>query len=164
MTKLLENVFVRFVVTLASVFLLATLFMPPEVMKRYLDAARIGIFAVLFAITVRTAWSLFWANSKTGGERAAVTLSLLAFTILVASIWIPLRREVGYLMPPWLYDGYMGCIIVLLYCVSGAGFLMPIGNEDGATPPRNYWFIAAAFGIGGVVAGLFIGMGITIPE
>jgi len=60
-------------------------------------------------------------------------------------------------------DGHMGSFIVLLYCLAGIGFLIPIGNTVGITPPRNYWFLLAAGVLGGTIFGLMIGLGIQAP-
>lgn len=162
---IMTNTLVRVSIIVLLLFVVLALFVAPDRMTLYLDAARIGVYAVLLFVVSRRAWELYWGGAKTGGEIAAVALSTLALTILLHSIWAPARRDFGHLVPDWLERSHISSFIVLLYCMAGVGFLMPIGNVTGVTQPRNYWFLVAAGVIFGLSAGLMIGLGIqAVPD
>lgn len=159
---IMNNILVRLTLIILAVFIVATLIVPPEELKRFMDAGRIAIYSVLWYVVAQRAWHLYWRpGPRTGGEVAAVALSTLAATILIHAIWIPLRRDFSHLFPDWVVPGYIDSFVVLMFCVSGAGFLMPIGNVAGVTPPRNFWFLLSAAVIFGLVLGLMIGLGIS---
>lgn len=163
---LTDNILVRLTLIIVALFLVTTLFVPPHELKRFMDAGRIAIYSVLWFVVARRAWHLYWSpGPRTGGEVAAVALSTLAATILIHAIWIPLKRDFSYTFPDWLVTGYVDSFVVLLFCVSGAGFLLPIGNVAGVTPPRNFWFLLSAAVVFGLVLGLMIGLGInSVPD
>lgn len=129
---------------------------PYETLKRWLDAGRVGIWGVVWAITLNLAFTSFLERRRTGGQVVAIALNLVALIILVQAIWIPAKREFDMeLMTSQLID----CLVVLGFIVSGASFLMPIGNTIGVTPPRNWWFLLFAGVVGALFAGIMIGAG-----
>lgn len=142
------------------VFFVGYFTIPPARFKLYLDAGRVGIWAVVFFITANLALKSFLAKKRSSGEVVAIALNLTALVILVQAIWIPVNRELDRYISDWIPE-LVGPLIVLGYMVAGTFFLLPIGNTIGVTPPRNWWFMLFAGVIGALVAGIMIGLGLT---
>lgn len=132
---------------------------PYERFKLYLDAGRVGIWGVVFAITFPVAFRSVFAKKRTQGGIVSIALHLTALIILIQAIWIPINRELGHMFWSWV-SPVVSTLVVLGYICAGAFFLLPIGNTIGVTPPRNWWFLLWAGIVGALAAGVMIGLGL----
>lgn len=154
-----RNKALQIAIGIIAAFALCYVVVPHNLLKNWLDAGRVGMWATVFGVTVPIAIVSFFARRRKQGQVVAIALNLLAFVILIQATWIPIRRAYGHFVHDWVSD-LMGMVIALAFIVSGAFFLMPIGNTTGVTPPRNWWFLLTAGIAGALFMGIMIGLGL----
>lgn len=162
--RILLNKAVWIALGILTTFTICSILIPENRFKLYLDAARVGVWAVVWFITLKVALqTMFSANHRTGGDILGVAINMTAGIILLQALWIPFKRELAI---PWglpqNFRDVTDQLVVLGFLVAGVFYLMPIGNTIGVTPPRNYWFLLAAGVVGSLVAGVMIGLGLQI--
>lgn len=146
-----------------AAFALCYFTIPYDKLKLYLDSGRAGVWAMVYFVTLSVALPSFFAKRRSQGMVVSIALNIGALVILTQAIWIPLKRVYGANFPAGV-PNLVDLLVVLGFIVSGAFFLMPIGNTIGITPPRNWWLLFLAGCGGALFGGIMIGMGLnTLP-
>lgn len=167
---------------LLALFVVLAIAVPPESLKRGMDAGRLGFALAVFAICVSPAVWVFIKGVKSRFDQVTVAIALVWFVILTQAIWIPISAAnpevpawvpaeyvpmlLPYLppsdsivLPSWFPRSQVAALFPYLFMISAAFFLIPIGNGRAEVPSGNWPLIAGACALGGTAVGLAIGLG-----
>ncbi len=166
--KVMRNRALYGVIGVWAFFWVLVLFMDPLDLRRTMDAARFGTATVALWVTAAVAALAVWEGVRDRGGLVAISWALIFGTISFQSLYIPVSREMPYLIPESMQGQLIPSAIGYSYALSAIVFIFAVASGRGTADSftRASWmflFVALSLAgvVGGVAVGLMIGLGIT---